>query len=149
MLDSIYRMALNTEKSKIYPGIPEYFDSEGRGLYHYLTGSASWYILTLLTQVFGVRGLYGDLLLQPKLVKEQFGAKGEAGVETYFAGKFFHILYKNPKKIAYEYYCVSRVAVNGQELKEVELLKKETKIPRELLLKTARKAKNAIVITLE
>src|SRR3990167_5958334 len=39
VIDSIYKMCLRTEKSKIYPGIPEYFNSEGRGMYHYLTGS--------------------------------------------------------------------------------------------------------------
>jgi len=149
VLDSIYRMATNTASSRIYPGIPEYFNSEGRGFYHYLTGSASWYILTLLTQVFGVRGLYGDLLLQPKLTKEQFGIKGEASVETHFAGRSLTILYKNPKKNPYEHVCVSRVTVNGQELKGVELQKKEVLIPRDLLLKTAKKPKNIIAVTLE
>jgi len=49
-------MASDAQRSKIYPGIPEYFDSEGRGMYHYLTGSASWMVLTLLNYVFGVRG---------------------------------------------------------------------------------------------
>jgi len=56
VLRSIYNMCADTGKSKIYPGIPEYFDSQGRGFYHYLTGAASWLILTQLTQVFGVRG---------------------------------------------------------------------------------------------
>ena len=149
VLESIYRMAANTENSRIYPGIPEYFNSEGRGLYHYLTGSASWYILTLLTQVFGVRGLYGDLLLQPKLTKEQFGSKGETSVETTFAGKALTIIYKNSKKIPYEHTCISQVTINDQPLKEVTLQKKEVLIPRELLLKTARKLKNTITVTLE
>jgi cellobiose phosphorylase len=45
-LDSIYRMAVNTAKSKIYPCLPEYFNLEGRGMYSYLTGSASWFVLT-------------------------------------------------------------------------------------------------------
>ena len=36
VLQSIYNMCIDTEKSKIYPGIPEYFDSQGRGYYHYL-----------------------------------------------------------------------------------------------------------------
>ena len=148
-LDSIYRMAMRTEKSRIYPGIPEYFNSDGRGLYHYLTGSASWYILTLLTQVFGVRGLYGDLLLQPKLTKEQFGAKGEISVETSFAGKSLTIIYRNPKKIPYEHTCSSRLTLNGQDLKDVALQKKEVLIGRELLVKAAKKPKNILVVTLE
>jgi cellobiose phosphorylase len=149
VLDSIYRMAVRTEKSRIYPGIPEYFNSEGRGLYHYLTGSASWYVLTLLTQVFGVRGHYGDLLLEPKLTKDQYGLKGEAAVETSFADKMLSIVYRNPKKLPHEPLCVSRLTLNGQPLKEVELQKKEVLIPRELLLKHCRKTKNEIVVTLE
>lgn len=149
VLDSIYRMASRTDKSRIYPGIPEYFNSEGRGMYHYLTGSASWYVLTVLTQVFGVRGHCGDLVLEPKLAKEQFGAKGEASVDASFADRSLEIIYRNPKKIAYEHYCVSRVTVNGRPLKGVELQKKEILIPRELLLKIARKTKNQIVVTLE
>jgi cellobiose phosphorylase len=52
VLYSIYNMATDTSKSKIYPCLPEYFNLEGRGMYSYLTGSASWFLLTLLTQVF-------------------------------------------------------------------------------------------------
>ncbi len=76
VLDSIYRMSVRTEKSRIYPGIPEYFNSAGRGLYLYLTGSASWLVLTVLTQVFGVRGHYGDLLLAPKFTGDDFNGTG-------------------------------------------------------------------------
>ena len=149
VLESIYRMAVHTEKSRIYPGIPEYFNSEGRGMYHYLTGSASWYVLTLLTQAFGIRGQYGDLLLEPKLTKEQFGEKREVSVEAQFAEKTLEITYRNPKKIPYEHYCISNVSVNGQPLKEAELQKKSVLIRRDLLLKTARKLKNQIVVMLE
>ncbi|MCA9396535.1 MAG: cellobiose phosphorylase, partial [Candidatus Omnitrophica bacterium] len=67
VLSGIHKMSINTKSSKIYPGLPEYFNSEGRGLYHYLTGSASWLITTYLTQVFGIMGHLGDLLITPKL----------------------------------------------------------------------------------
>ncbi len=149
VLDSIYRMCLRTEKSKIYPGIPEYFNSEGRGMYHYLTGSASWLILTVLTQVFGVRGLYGDLLLSPKFTKNDFNQTKEVSVETQFAGKKIKVIYKNEKKISYEHYCVSKVTINGKELKGLELNKKEVLIPKEILLKHSRKTLNSIIVTLE
>ena len=66
-----------------------------------------------------------------------------------FAEKTLEVIYRNPKKIPYEHYCVSRVTVNGQVLKEVELQKKGVLISRELLLKTARKTKNEIVVILE
>lgn len=149
VLDSIYRMCVRTENSRIYPGIPEYFNSEGRGLYHYLTGSASWYVLTMLTQVFGVRGQHGDLCLAPKLTKDDFTKAYEAGVETQFAGRRIRVIYKNPKMIAFEHCYVTRVVVNGKELKGLELNKQYVVIPRELYLKTARKRLNVITVTLE
>jgi cellobiose phosphorylase len=49
VLQSIYRMSVNTPVSKIYPCLPEYFNAEGRGMYSYLTGSASWFLLTMRT----------------------------------------------------------------------------------------------------
>ena len=56
-------------------------------MYPYLTGSASWYLLTLLTEAFGVKGQLGDLCLQPKLLASQFDERGRAGVKTRFAGR--------------------------------------------------------------
>ncbi len=149
VLDSITRMCLHTEKSKIYPGIPEYFNSEGRGMYHYLTGSASWLVLTMLTQVFGVRGSLGDLLLAPKFTKKNFQDTYEVSVDTQFAGKKIKVVYRNPKKIAYEYYGVSKVSINGKDLKNIELNKQEVLLPKSVLLNNLRKKENIILVTLE
>lgn len=149
VLNSIYKMCLRTEKSKIYPGVPEYFNSEGRGMYHYLTGSASWLVMTLLTQVFGVRGYFGNLLLSPKITKDEFHHSSEVSVETQFAGKKYRIIYRNSKQIAYEHYYASKITLNGKELTGVELHKKEILINRELLLKLSRKSLNIITVTLE
>ena len=55
-LKTLADKALDFETSRIYPGIPEYFNNEGRGMYHYLTGAASWYMMTMITEVFGVHG---------------------------------------------------------------------------------------------
>lgn len=149
VLDSIFRMSIRTDKSKIYPGIPEYFNSEGRGMYHYLTGSASWLILTVLTQMFGVRGSFGDLLLSPKLLQSDFRAKNEVHVDTSFADKRVRVIYRNPKQIPYQHYYVSKVVLNGKEIKELELNKKEVVIPREIFLKLAKKTGNQLVVSLE
>lgn len=149
VLNSIYQMAIRTSRSKIYPGIPEYFNSEGRGLYHFLTGSASWYILTLLTQVFGVKGYFGDLKLEPKFTQEQFQAGTDLSVETFFAGRRYKVIYRNPKKIGYEHYCVQKVSINGKELKSLELHKKDVIIDKSTLLKFSKKSDNLIVVTLQ
>ena len=114
VIQSIYKMSCDGAKAKIYPGIPEYFDSEGRGMYHYLTGSASWLVLTVLTQAFGVRGHYGDLLLAPKLVKEQFNGRMEAGISCQFAGHSITVTYKNPRKLDTGKYKIAQVLINGQ-----------------------------------
>ncbi|MBP5248890.1 MAG: cellobiose phosphorylase, partial [Lachnospiraceae bacterium] len=43
----LLRQSMDFEKSRMYPGIPEYFDMNGRGMYPYLTGAASWLLLFL------------------------------------------------------------------------------------------------------
>ena len=100
----------------MYPGIPEYFNPRGRGMYPYLTGSASWYLLTMLTEVYGVRGDLGDLLLAPKLLASQFGADGKATVHTLFAGKKLCVTYQNAQGLQYEQYKIGQMLVNGQEI---------------------------------
>ncbi len=117
VISSIYHMWGNYDKSKIYPGIPEYFNNQGRGYYHYLTGSASWLILTLLTLVYGIRGEYGDLVIAPKLVKEQFDKKGETWAETNFASKRVRVVYQNHRLLDYPAYKIGNVTMNGQPVK--------------------------------
>ncbi len=114
VLQSIYRMASDGYRSKIYPGIPEYFDSEGRGMYHYLTGSASWLVLTQLIHVFGVRGFRGNLMLAPQLVKEEFNKKGIASVSCQFAGKRLTVEYHNPQKLDAGRYTIKEILIDGK-----------------------------------
>jgi Cellobiose phosphorylase len=115
-LQTLADTALQFEVSKIYPGIPEYFNGKGRGMYHYLTGAASWYMLTMVTEVFGVHGETGKLVIRPKLVKEQFDAEGTAQLWLCFSGKRFHILYNNPRKLNYGEYTVNKAVCDGNLL---------------------------------
>ena len=101
VLDEMYRHCADFATSRIYPGLPEYISERGRGLYPWLTGSASWYLLTLLNEVYGVRGNLGDLVLAPKLVAVQFDDRGEAAVRTQFAGCDLEIVYHNPRRLEY------------------------------------------------
>lgn len=114
VLDSVYRMAAAFETGKIYPGLPEYFNQKGRGMYHYLTGSASWLLFTLLSEVFGVKGERGDLTLEPKLLPEQFDASGEVKVFTIFQDRKLEIIYYNPKKLDYGSYRIHKIIVNNR-----------------------------------
>lgn len=112
-LKSLADTALDFDTSRIYPGIPEYFDSEGRGMYPYLTGAASWYMMTMLTEVFGVHGVSGDLCICPKLVKEQFDGSGMSSVSFTFAGKEFTAVFQNPKGLSYGEYKIQGAELDG------------------------------------
>ena len=132
VLQGIYEQSQDFPVSRMYPGIPEYFSQRGRGMYPYLTGSASWYLLTMLTEVYGVRGALGDLVLAPKLLASQFGANGKAGVKTLFAGKKLRVTYQNLQGLDYGQYKIGSVMVNGQEI-AVETLSGGVKIKRAAL----------------
>ncbi|WP_058300860.1 GH36-type glycosyl hydrolase domain-containing protein [Gorillibacterium timonense] len=114
VLESVYALSSDFEKSRIYPGIPEYINERGRGMYHFLTGSASWLLLTHLTEVYGVKGEMGDLVLEPKLTAEQFTADGDAAVTTLFAARRLQVSYRNPAKLEAGSYRVHAIRLNGE-----------------------------------
>lgn len=95
VLDGMYQQSQDFNKSHMYPGLPEYFNSRGRGMYPYLTGSASWYLLTLLTEVFGVKGRLGDLVLAPRFAASQ---PDQCSVTFRFAGKAIELHYQRSQK---------------------------------------------------
>jgi cellobiose phosphorylase len=132
VLAGIYEQSQDFAVSRMYPGIPEYFSPRGRGMYPYLTGSASWYLLTMLTQVYGVRGELGDLVLAPNLLASQFSADGNASVQTLFAGKKVRITYQNSQGLEHGQYKICAVKVNGQEI-PVEAVPGGVKIERAAL----------------
>lgn len=74
VINSLYQMSISAS-AEIYPMLPEYFNSAGRGLYHYLTGSASWYIYTLIEEILGIKFFFGDIILEPKLLPDNFSGR--------------------------------------------------------------------------
>jgi cellobiose phosphorylase len=116
VLDGIYRHSQDFGLCGIYPGIPEYVEPRGRGMYPYLTGSASWYLLTMLTEVLGIKGRLGDLVLEPKLMPEQFDAEGRASVLTLFAGRKLRIAYHNPDRLPWGVYTIAWIRLDGEEV---------------------------------
>jgi cellobiose phosphorylase len=113
-LRTLYEAASDFEKSRMYPGIPEYFNIEGRGVYTYLTGAASWYLLTMITQVFGVRGEAGELIIEPKLMPEQFDENGEAVIGLFFRGRKLKICICNRDGSEYGRYKILSACCNGE-----------------------------------
>lgn len=119
-LKTLAQTALDFNTSRIYPGIPEYFRSDGRGMYHYLTGAASWFMMTMITQVFGVRGEAGDLILDPKLLAEQFDDNGRASLKVSFAGRDLEIIYENVNRKDYGSYATGSACCAGAALNKNE-----------------------------
>ncbi len=115
-LNTLAEASLNFNTSRIYPGIPEYFNADGRGVYHYLTGAASWYLMTMVTMAFGVRGEYGDLRLDPQLDLAQFDEKNEASLGLVFAGRRILVTYHNPEKLEAGSYRVALATLDGEQI---------------------------------
>jgi len=135
VLSSIYDLCIDTKNSCIYPGIPEYISSEGKGKYHYLTGSASWFIMTLVTQVFGFRGVLGDLVIMPKLVQQQFSHSEIIGITVPFAGKQCNLIYENKNKLDFGNYTIKKVIVNEQNFNTFNYTehREGMRIPRKII----------------
>jgi len=147
VLNSIYQMAINTSVSKIYPNLPEYFNAQGQGMYCYLTGSASWFIFTYLTEVCGIKGEYGNLVIEPKLTKEQFKDKDTVSITTNFAKRPIKIRFINQKKKDFGRYILRRIIFNGRII--AENLPCRFSLSRQLFLSLANKKQNLIEIILD
>ncbi len=114
VINTLFQHCNDFEKSKIYPGVPEYIDAKGRGVYHYLTGAASWLLVTVITQMFGLRGELGDLAFHPQLLTNQFDENGEAGISMIFADRKIKVVYKNAKGLKPEEYKVQSITLDGK-----------------------------------
>ncbi len=112
VINTLYKHCIDFEKSRIYPGVPEYINEKGRGMYHYLTGSASWLMLTVVTEMFGAKGDLGNLSFRPKLLLEQFNKENKACIEMTFAGRTLQIEYCNALHKEYQSYEVKQILID-------------------------------------
>ncbi|HHU28324.1 TPA: cellobiose phosphorylase [bacterium] len=115
IIDGTFEYVKNIIKSKMYPGIPEYFDIKGRGVYTYLTGSASWVIITMINKIFGVKGYYGDLLLEPKLLKKDFENE-RCSLKVKISSKICNINYININDLDFGEYMIDSVIINKKKV---------------------------------
>lgn len=150
IFSSVYRLANETHNARIYPGIPEYINNEGQGKYHYLSGSASWLLMTVLNVMFGIRGEYGDLVLEPKLVRDQFDERGCATAFAYFRNRRILVTYRNSDGADYGMYAVGQVRVNDCNIEILEHSPARIKIAKEVLdklLETDRENLIQVILT--
>jgi cellobiose phosphorylase len=148
VLDGIYRHCQASKLSGIYPGIPEYVEPGGRGMYPYLTGSASWYLLTIVTEVLGIKGRLGDLVLEPKLMPAQFDADGRASVSTLFANRRLKITYHNPDRLPWGMYTIAAIQLDGEPL-PYERQHQAAILPRSAILSLDARELHALDVRLE
>lgn len=149
VMEQIYRHCADFTISRIYPGIPEYINARGRGMYTYLTGSASWLLLTLVTEVFGIKGVLGKLVLEPKLVLEQFDAGGDAQVVTLFADRKLAVTYHNPAHLDYGAYTLQRITIDGVETAPLERTARRVLLERETIERLERETVHTLDVQLE
>jgi cellobiose phosphorylase len=112
---SLFQLAVN-DKSQTGPCLPEYFNSESKGLYPYLTGSASWLIYLFTEQILGIKFSLGELILEPKLVKDQFIHSKTIAFSTILNKNRFTLTYCNPHRKSWPDYNIERFFLNKTEL---------------------------------
>ena len=103
------------DQAHMINGIPEYFTERGIGMYPYLTGSASWMLKLLRTEVFGIKMKLGVLYLEPKLKREDFVEK-QASIDTVIQKHVRRVTYYNPKKLDFNQYQISHVTINNKKV---------------------------------
>lgn len=116
VLELLFRQCMDFDRSRVLPGIPEYFDDRGQGMYPYLTGSGSWLLLTLQTRVFGVRGKNGKLTLDPRLSPSHFDDEGVAQIRCCSVGRELLVRYHNPGKLDFGAYQIGAVRCGRRSL---------------------------------
>lgn len=133
----IFELSNNSSQSLVFPGITSYFEPEDRGAYAYLTGSSAWLLITLTTQIFGVGGSYGDLLLSPRLDASFFDDNSRAAISRKFRDLQLKIIYTNDHKLTYPEYCIGNLSINGVSADTHDRTPHSALIPYSSLLETS------------
>lgn len=124
VINTLYKHCNDYNLSNIYPGVPEYVNQRGQGMYHYLTGAASWLLLTVLNEMYGIKGQLGALKLQPKLLATQF-TNGMASATCMFRGVNITVTYQNPFGLEAGKYVVKEIYIDGDLYGNTDTIAKE------------------------
>ena len=114
VINTLYKHCMDYTKSEIYPGVPEYVNQRGRGMYHYLTGAASWLLLTVLEEMYGIKGRLGALKFELKLLADQF-ENNMASARCMFRGVNVRVTYQNPFGLDAGQYRVKDIFIDGEK----------------------------------
>ena len=75
-------------------------------------------MMTVVTQIYGFRGLWGDLMIEPKILLEQFDTEGNFSAEIPYRGQTFSVVYQNPGRKEYGKYQIGEIWIDGTLYKE-------------------------------
>jgi cellobiose phosphorylase len=149
IFSDVFRLCCQSEIARIFPGVPSYFENGDHGAYAYLTGSSTWLMLTITTQMFGVRGEAGKLCLEPKLSKEQFDQGRIAEICCQFRNKKLRIIYNNTSLKEWDHYVIKAIMINGQAIKcQLSEDKKKALVNHDIFHTSCNKDLNTIEVTL-
>ena len=101
----------------------------------------------MLTEALGIKGRFGDLELEPKLLAEQFDADGRASVLTLFAGRKLKITYPNPDRLPWGVYSIADIPLAGKEVPH-ERQGRATILPRNAITTLAADGVHALDVLL-
>ncbi len=116
MFHDIYSISQDSQTAKTFPEIASFYEPDERGAYMYLTGSSTWIFISLLTQIFGIRGDNGNLLLNPKLSDWFFDKNGNTSIECTFQNQRIRIVYSNNKNKPASQCQILKIMADGQLL---------------------------------
>ena len=145
---ALYRMANDSSAARIFPCLPEYFNADNRGMYSYLTGSASWLIYLVLTQVCGLRGEEGNWVVDPQLTRDDFGKQGSLMVHFRFAGRSLEVRIENPSNLEAGKYRVKSIRSRGRALSFTERPKGGVAVARSAISALPKAGTHLITIVL-
>ncbi len=142
---SLYELA-RSERAGTFPCLSEYYNNLGWGMYSYLTGSASWYILTLFREIIGISSDLGDLLLRPRLTKAMFFNRPYVKVRCSLFSRPVEVIVQNEDLLDWHEYVITEVRLNGKVLRSDSA--REVRIRKEDFLRFARKKNNELEVIL-
>ncbi len=149
VFQELYRLCADSGRAKIFPNLPSCWRNDGKGLSSYLTGAATWLMVAVVNHMFGIRGDHGNLVINPKLVKEQFGKKGRIQMTCNFLGQKLRVDFINKKLLDWNEYSITGLTVNGTALlrqdSDTEIVRT---IPKDEFLRLCNRPVNEISVEL-
>jgi hypothetical protein len=72
--------------------------------------------MTLITEIYGVKGHKGMLMLEPKLSSNYFDSDNKSHISTIFSTYKISVTYHNPDGLSYDNYCIKELKINDVNL---------------------------------